>query len=42
MPLHRKIAIVFADNYDWLIISSDLVRFEHVLCFSTIEGSITP
>ena len=40
-PSHRKILIFFADNIGLTIII-DLVRFEQILCFSKIEGSITP
>ena len=41
MLLHYKILIFFADNIG-LIIRSDLVQFEQILCFSKIEGSIIP
>ena len=34
---NSKILIIFADN-----IGSDLVRFEHIFCFSKTEGSILP
>ena len=33
--------IVFADNVG-LLIRSDLVQFEHILCFSKIECSVKP
>ena len=39
-PFYRKILIFFADNIG--LIRSDLVRFEQILCFSKIEGSIIP
>ena len=42
MTLNRKILIVFADNIGLINYLSDLVRFEHILCFSKIEGSIIP
>ena len=38
-PFHCKFLIVFADDIG-LTIRSDLVRLEHVLCFSKIKGSI--
>ena len=41
MLLHRKILIVSADNFR-LIIRKDVIQFEHILCFSKIEGSIIP
>ena len=39
MWFQRKILIIFADNIG-LPIRSDLVRFEHILCFSEIESSM--
>ena len=40
---YRKILIVFADIcLDQLTSASDLVRLEHILRFSKIEGSIVP
>ena len=40
MPFCRKIFIFFLIILDQLTISSDLVLFEQILCFSKIEGSI--
>ena len=38
---HRKI-LIFLLILFYLTIRSDLVRFEQILCFSKIEGSIIP
>ena len=40
--LHRKILSVFADNIELINYLKWFVRFEHISCFTKVEGSIIP
>ena len=41
MTHYRKILIGFADNTELITILSDLARFEQILYFSKIDGTLT-